>query len=586
MQRFKRLFAAFALLNLALLAVAPVAHADVNDFTITSFAADYTLSRDDPHGELKIIERMNVVFTDNNHGILRAIPNSYKGHSLKLHVDGITSDSGAPTQYTTYGSNGNTVLKIGNPNQTVTSNQEYTISYTLHNVIGFYKDHTELYWNINGDQWGQPFQSVSVTVHLPTDLQLSTNQPLCYAGGYGDTGSSCTIAVSGSTITAETTSSLAAYQTLTIVSGFQTGYFTPYTWQDWLKDHTAQLAEAVILPLLVFVVTYQYWRKNGRDPKGRGTIVPEYAPPDGLKPLEVGTIIDFKVDNRDITATIIDLAVRHYIKIIETKHNRPLLKDTTSYLLELTNADFSALNDNESSILVAIFGVPTVGQQADLSSLKNKFYSTAKAIGVDVEQNLTTLGYFTKNPLKSGKVMAGLSLAAVIGLFYIGSVVGPFLAAGLAVSAIIIRLFGRAMPSRTLKGVETKEQIEGLKLYLQVAEADRIKMLQSPNAPYAANANEPVKTADLFEKLLPYAMVLGVENEWAKQFEGIYKTPPDWYSGNWTTFNAIYLANSLNAGVMSAANAAFTAPRSSGSSGFGGGGFSGGGGGGGGGGGW
>jgi uncharacterized membrane protein len=133
--------------------------------------------------------------------------------------------------------------------------------------------------------------------------------------------------------------------------------------------------------------------------------------------------------------------------------------------------------------------------------------------------------------------------------------------------------------------VDAREKIKGLKLYLETAEKDRIAMLQSPDAPYAAKSSEPKKTVELFEKLLPFAIVLGVENQWAKQFESIYTTPPDWYSGNWGAFSAVYLASSLG-GSMEAMGATFTPSGSSSSSGFGGGGFSGGGGGGGGGGGW
>jgi uncharacterized membrane protein YgcG len=149
-------------------------------------------------------------------------------------------------------------------------------------------------------------------------------------------------------------------------------------------------------------------------------------------------------------------------------------------------------------------------------------------------------------------------------------------------AGLIMLAFAKLMPSRTRKGAAAKDAAEGLKLYLETAEKDRIAMLQSPNAPYADKSPEPVKTVELFEKLLPYAMVLGVEKQWAEQFSSIYTTPPDWYNGNWSTFNAGYLASSLN-DSMSAMNSSFAAP-SSGSSGFSGG--AGGGGGGGGGGGW
>src|SRR6185436_564010 len=122
----------------------------------------------DPQGELHIIENIDVDFTAFNHGILRAIPDYYKKHKLELHVNGITSNSGAPTGYTTYGSGGNTVLKIGDAHSTITGKQNYRLDYTIKNVITFYESHDELFWDVNGDQWQQTFNAIWLTIHLPT----------------------------------------------------------------------------------------------------------------------------------------------------------------------------------------------------------------------------------------------------------------------------------------------------------------------------------------------------------------------------------------------------------------------------------
>jgi uncharacterized membrane protein len=298
----------------------------------------------------------------------------------------------------------------------------------------------------------------------------------------------------------------------------------------------------------------------------------------------VGTIIDFKLDNRDITATIIDLAIRGCVKIIETKKDRTLRKDQLSYNLQLVNADFSQLDANEQLLLKALFTNPTAGALIDIAALKNALYTTAKQLSKNVETNLTDQGYFRGNPLKAGSSIGVLLVAAFLVVFFGGRIIGGWTVAGCVVGGMLAFLCLRAAAARTAKGVAAKEQIMGLKLYLEVAEKDRLQKLQGPDAQYAANAAEPVKTVDLFEKLLPYAMVLGVEQQWARQFQTLYTSPPSWYSGNWATFNAYYLATSLD-GIGAAVNTAFSAPSSSGGSGFGGG-FAGGGGGGGGGGGW
>jgi uncharacterized membrane protein len=301
----------------------------------------------------------------------------------------------------------------------------------------------------------------------------------------------------------------------------------------------------------------------------------------------VGAIADFKTENRDITATIINLAIKRYITIIEDKQDRKLRKDVIAYTLRLENTNVSALNTFERKLLKDLFSNFTVGTQIDLSVLKFKLSSTADQLRRDVKKQLVTDGYFRGNPAMGwvGKrvlqALAGMTVAAIVfafanqwTAFALGSVAG----------VVIAVIFIACMPARTAKGAVAKEHILGLKLYLKTAEADRLKKLQAPNAAYA-QTHEPKHTVHLFEKLLPYAMVLGVEQEWAKQFENMYRTPPDWYSGNWTAFNAAYLVTALNSGVGGAVNTAFSSPSSSSGSGFSGGG-SGGGGGGGGGGGW
>lgn len=564
----------------------PLAHADVNDFVITKFDADYTLSRADPQGELKVTEKIAVDFSDNNHGILRAIPDTYKKHQLQLRVNDISSASGAPTQYTTYSSNGNTVLKIGDPNRTVTGTQQYTINYTLRNVVSFYGDHDELYWDINGDQWAQQAQAVTAVVHLPAGLTLGSQQPICYTGKFSSTEQECTIRAQGNVITAQAIRPLAGYETMSIVAGFGKGYFRPAAWYETAGEYAGTAAKFLVPFLLIAGTAGAYWYRYGRDPKGRGVIVPEYEPPDVLKAIEAGTIIDFKTDNRDITATIIDLAIRGYIKIIETVNQRKLLPDTKTYSLRLEKTDFSGLDESETTLLNGIFSNHAQGEEIDLGTLKYKLSSTAAALQKSVKASLVARGYFRKTPLSTTLRFAALlflEFLAVIVLAVILQAAAVML--GIAAGVVLAVIFILLLPSRTSQGVAAKESILGLKKYLQVAESERIKKLQSPDAPYAAKSDQPKKTVELFEKLLPFAMVLGVEQQWAKQFEHIYRTPPDWYQGNWATFNAVYLASALNSGVQSSVNTVFSSPSSSSSSGFSGG-FSGGGGGGGGGGGW
>jgi uncharacterized membrane protein len=587
MNKLKLLLAGISFLAVSLLP--GLASADVNDFVITSFSSDQTLTRNDPQGELHIVEKFKIKYNDYNHGFLRAIPDRYKKHALLIKVNKVSSDSGAPASYTKYSSNGNTVLKIGDPDRTVTGAQSYTVDYTVQNVISFYPDHDELYWDVNGEQWSQAFEKVSVTVHLPDGIKLYKT-PQCFAGTAGYSLQSCTIVTKNNTISAKADYPLYGYQTLTYVAGFQPGYFSHYSPLDWFSEYGKQVVGFAIPFIVIAGGSFWLWFRRGRDSKGTGIIVPQYDAPDQLKPLEVGCLIDFKVDNRDITATIISLAVRRYIKILEVNEKK-ILKDKKVYKLELLNNDTTTLDDHEEKLINALFPGKKVGDISELSKNKSSLYNAATDLRSDIKEELEIQGYF-KSKLNAKTLNRSLTLRntlALVGLGVVGFalylICGISVPVGFGIAVLFSLPFWIAMKARTSKGVIAKEHIQGLKLYLTTAEKTRLEKMQSPDAPYAPKSAAPEKTVELFEKLLPYAIVLQVENEWSKQFESLYTSPPDWYSGNWNTFNSYYLASSISSGVGSAVNTSFSAPSSSGSSGFSGG-FSGGGGGGGGGGGW
>jgi uncharacterized membrane protein YgcG len=285
---------------------------------------------------------------------------------------------------------------------------------------------------------------------------------------------------------------------------------------------------------------------------------------------------------------IIDLAVRGYVQIIEEKEKRPLIKDKVTYNLMLKNTDMSQLSPDEMLLISRIYPSRQQDEIANLSK-RSSLYTTAVNLQKNVPKRLADMGYFRAGVTSKKGIFKGisaviiLSVAVILAISVVGSPVMWGFFAGLALGLP----FYLAMDARTAKGVAAKEHLLGLKMYLEVAEKDRLEKLQSPSAPYAPATSEPVKTVELFEKLLPYAVVLGVEKEWAKQFESLYTSPPDWYSGNWGTFNAVVLASSISSGIGSAVGTSFSSPSSSSGSGFsGGGGFAGGGGGGGGGGGW
>lgn len=576
--RLRQYTATLAAMFLLVALIAPTVHADVNDFTVNDFNADYTLGTADPQGTLAVHEELTVDFSDYNHGILRALPKTYNHMPLHLKVGQVSRD-GSYEAYSTYTSNGNLVLKIGDADKTITGLHHYEINYHVTNVLRFVGDQAELDWNVNGTQWDQQFQHVSAQLHVPSSLAGKLTDTKCFTGATGSTSSDCLVAPENDAVTFTTTKPLLGGETLTFNATLPlAGYFHKPTLADRWDDYGRQILLVSLVPLVALLWSGSAWFRHGRDAKGRGTIVPEYGPVDNLKPAEIDVLLNNKLGKNAVSATIIDLAIRKYLRIEESQNSGVLGigKHKVYSFVKLPEPATGQLSDYESTILGGLFAN---GDSVQTSDLKNKFYKTLAVIEKSVPKTLATRGYFGSNPASAGNWWHILGAVLLFGSFYLLSVNVSFFV-GVIVAGLIFLIFGTLMPSRTEKGALAKDSAEGLKLYLNTAEKDRIAMLQSPDAPYAPQSDEPVKTVELFEKLLPYAMVLGVEKQWAKQFESIYTTPPDWYNGNWSTFNAVYLADSLN-DSMSAMNSSFAAPSSSGS-----GGSAGGGGGGGGGGGW
>jgi uncharacterized membrane protein YgcG len=321
---------------------------------------------------------------------------------------------------------------------------------------------------------------------------------------------------------------------------------------------------------------HRIWRRHGRDPQRRA-IAPMYEPPPGLTPSEVGALVDNRVDLRDVTAMLVDLAVRGFLVIEETEQEKFLgLMKERDYVLELQKGgeDLSELKSHEQKLLRAVFGSPRAGDRVHMSDLENEFYKDLPGIKDRVFSELMELKYYRSRPdrvlaswigiaLATGLLVGGggLVLATRFGMAPLTTVL-----AGVFTGAIVLG-FGIFMPARTVAGTRALEAALGFEEFLQRVESDRFKkMITGP---------------EMFERYLPYAMALAVERKWAAAFEDIYREPPDWYRGTgYRGFHPTLFVGDLSGMTQHAATAMTSAPRSSGGSGFsggGGGGFSGGG---------
>jgi hypothetical protein len=344
----RKILTALFLLAFVFVPLVPLqqAQADTQNFTIQSFDADYYLSRNEHQaGELRIEETIVAEFPnyDQNHGILRAIPKKYQGHSVKLEVQSVTNELDQAYRYSTSKENDNLVLKIGDPNTYARGLTTYKISYTLRNIINFPDDAdgNELFWNINGTQWPQSIRSITARVHIPKDLaQNLTGQQKCYSGQYGSTANSCTITSSDDeygSLVVVTATNIAPEENISYVIGFndqtfQQGPEVATEKRNFLLLMAAFLFFMLILPITTFITLYRKWKAEGRDPKGKGIIVPEYVAPQGLNVISSAYIIDQPTTPKALSAGIIEAAVQGYVRIHEVTKKK-LIGSSTDYEL-------------------------------------------------------------------------------------------------------------------------------------------------------------------------------------------------------------------------------------------------------------
>mgnify|MGYP001607129208 CR=1 FL=1 len=536
---------------------------------IDSFDATIKIRED---AAIEVSEKIEYDFgVAQKHGIFRNIPVKYQArggnYNLRISDISVADEKGAAYKFTTSYPGDNIQIKIGDPNIEITGRHIYAINYTIKRAINYFSDHDELYWNITGNEWPVAIGSISAKIILPQKNESQNIQADCFAGPFGST-QKCNSILKGLGETDSVSfneNQLSAGEGLTIVVGFPKGIVVkPGAFETALN--MAGDNWIVVLPLIVLAVCLYLWYTCGRDPVGRGIIIAQYDPPEGLTPAEVGTIVDEHAQNKDITAEIIYLATQGYLKIKQIEDHGLIFK-SKDFVLELLKDDFSGLNEFQKIILEGL-SKEANGHLVKLSDLKNKFYKDLSRAKEDVYKTVADKGYFTANPNKTRNIFVLIG-APIIGLgFIFGGFFGIIGIISFALSGGTLIIFGFIISARTKKGVEAKEHILGLKLYMSVAEARRLEF-----------HNAPEKKPEIFEKLLPYAVALGVEKEWARQFEGMYMDEPSWYQGPaGTAFSAAFFASSIGDFSKSANSALASSPSSAsgGGSGFGGGGSGGG----------
>ena len=577
-------------------------------------------------------------------GIVREFPTTYKdrfGNSITVAFDvREVLKNGRPEPYHLESVSNGQKVYIGQKDAYLPPGvYTYTITYRTDRQLGYFKDFDELYWNVTGNGWTFPIDHAEAVVVLPEGAKVLKDT--AYTGPAGSRGQDYRASENPSgNIVFTTTRSLAPREGLTIAVSWPKGVVAEPTGQEklgyLLRDNLCTLVALLGLGGTFFYFL-QAWFRVGRDP-ARGDIIPLFAPPQGFSPAAVRYLMHMGYDQKAFAAAVVDMAVKGYLTIEEQGGDYTLrrkgpdqgnLDDGEQRLGSYLFTDSDALVMKNTNHRVINSARTALKQSLD-KEINNIYFRTNRTtflVGVgftaatlaaialtaphwEVWFSLTWLsmwsvaccflaatvyrnwqGTRSGHHLHFGKIFTALASSLFALPFFAGEIFGlGFFATTVSIPAVLIlavlvflnALFYYLLKAPTLSGREIMDQVEGFKMYMAVAEKDRLQAL-----------NPPEKTPELFEKYLPYALALDVENEWSEQFAEVLARAqvegrpyaPVWYQGSsWNNLGASSFSDSLGSAFAAAVAASAIAPGSS--SGSGGGGFSGGGGGGGGGSGW
>jgi len=615
---------------------------------ILLFRSDVTVAKD---GHLDVVETIRVRSEGNRfeHGLLRDFPTRYQqaGRTVRVgfEVEDVSRD-GHDEPWTTESISNGVRVKIGSADRRLDPGEHsYAIHYRTTRQLGFFADHDELYWNATGTDWSFPIDVAEARIRLPRPVPFG--QRSVYTGPEGSTAHDAQVeSEAPGDILFRTTAPLGSNEGLTVAVAWPKGIVDaprpPTAAERWLAEK-GPLAAAVAALIGLCGFYFHAWRKAGRGPLP-GTVVPLFTPPEGLSAAALRYVRRMGYDTRAFAAAIVQSGVEGKLRLVEGEGGffsrgktridkvaepdgmaqperdmlRKLFAGGDSIEMENENhATFSAAQKSlreglESAYLDKTFhlnkgwawaGLALVGAAmlfvALVESLTDPYAAegawgppalglalVAGAIAAGTRSRLAAPGRsWLLALLAIGLAIGGalmlattFSVAADAGEgMTVLTMIAPLLALPLAFSAF------RWMAAPTREGRALMDEIAGFEKYLSVTEEDRLETLHPPE-----------KTPELFERYLPHAIALGVENRWAARFANVLaaaSAQPDrqggmgWYSGSQNVWsNPGRFASTMGSSLTSSVASASTAPGSS--SGSGGGGSSGGGGGGGGGGGW
>tara|TARA_R110002073_G_scaffold4213_4_gene28077 strand:+ start:37888 stop:39618 length:1731 start_codon:yes stop_codon:yes gene_type:complete len=542
----------------------------------------------DTSSVITVKESIKIYATGNifKRGITRTIPTERvdslgKRSKLDYKIISVEKD-GKDSKYHTEKGSGEITIYVGEESVFLNEGEyKYTITYRMSGQIGFFDTFDEIYWNVNGFKWDLPFNQVSSQITLPIGGEIIQNA--CYTGRYGSDGTNCNSTILSENSIRISAENLSAGENLTVSVGFKKGIVhqpPPPPPPTFFQKFGALILSGFMSFILLFYYGFT-WLKWGIDPV-KPTVYPQFEVPEQMTPASVGMIDKQHYYGDLITGAILNLAVKGYIKIEEDieKYIFGLFKNK-QYILHKLKEDTGSLNKEESVLLSKLF----LNESTLILDGKHdkKVENAVTAFRASLKKQHNSLIYQGIN-LKFW-VVPILAMFAFVFLF--GFLTSQYFRGEndvlvfflfVILNIIFFFIYQYLIRKPAVEKLRLKSLIEGFKMYMSAAEEKQI-----------AHFNPPDLTPEIFEKLLPYALVLGAEDVWGEKFQNLIDKSiidqnyqPTWYAGNIGNFSAFN--HSLNSSLSNSINSSATPPSSS--SGSGGGGFSGGGGGGGGGGGW
>jgi len=550
----------------------------IADERILSFHSDVRVF---PDGMIEVTETIQVRAEGQQirRGIYRDFPVQYEdrlGNNYEITIEplAVRRDE-QPEPFKTVRNGRDIRVYFGSKN-TYLSNGVYTYTYRYraNRMLGFFDNHDELYWNVTGNRWAFPIDRASATVTLefgePTALTFVEG----YTGRRGSNAQEYSRYVDeAGAVHFSADRSLPTAHGLTIVVGWPKGLVDePSAWHRliWLLQDNRSLIIVSLGLAALFAYCIPVWRKHGKDPE-EGVVVTRYEPPPGFSPASLRYIRQMYYDDKVMTAAIVNLAVKGYLEIKDKRGTHSIRKLDSDTLRP-------AMATGEQELYTALFKEDTV---VTLKDFNHELLGGARSAHSKSLKDDYNKKYFVRNGALN--IPAVIIVLVTAGLALVAGN-GPTISVVVAVIAMILTtvVFAIIMKRPTLRGRKLLDEMLGFKDYLEFAEKEDLDL-----------RNPPEKTPELFEALLPFALALGVDQQWSERFASLLasiRTPdgdayqPSWYDGKWNSSNLSKTTNSLSSGLNSAVSSSVTPPGSS--SGGGGGGSSGGGGGGGGGGGW